>query len=92
MKIIVSSDTLLRYICNIQEFLKGDVKIRIDPDTKGLQIDGFKGVEVELKGQNETDIQVQKLIELKNVLMRLQDQPLTIKFDYYKIEVQYIII
>jgi len=92
MKIIVSSSALLRYLCNIQEFLKGDAKIRIDPDTKELQIDGFKGLEVEYKGDDERNISVQKLIDLKNVLMRITDQPLTIKFDYFNIEIQHITI
>lgn len=92
MKIIVSSSALLRYLCNIQEFLKSEAKIRIDPDTKELQIDGFKGLMVEWKGGNERKIPVQKLIELKNILMRIQDQPLTIKFDWFNIEIQYITI
>jgi hypothetical protein len=92
MKIIVSSSALLKYLCNIQEFLKGDAKIRVDPDTKELQIDGFKGLDVEWKGENEREIPVQKLIDLKNVLMKITDQPLTIKFDYFNIGIQSIII
>jgi hypothetical protein len=92
MKIIVSSAALLKYLCNIQEFLKGDAKIRIDPDTKELQIDGFKGLDVEWKGENEREIPVQKLIDLKNVLMRITDQPLTIKIDHFNIGIQSIII
>lgn len=92
MKILVSSAALLYYLSNIQQFLKGEAKIRIDPDTKEFQIDGFKGLIVEWKGENEREISVQKIIELKNILMRIVDQPLTIKFDWFNIEIQYITI
>jgi hypothetical protein len=92
MRILVSSKSLLYYLQEIQQFLKGDAKIRINPDTNEFQIDGFRGLIVESKGINEIQIEVHRLINLKNILMRITDQPLTIMFDYFKIEIQYITI
>lgn len=90
MKVLVSSNQLLQYLCRIQEYLKGEAKLRVCNDS--FEIDGFKGLEVTHKGDISIELPVQKIIELKNLLMRVQDQPICLKLGGTFIEIQTILI
>ena len=79
MKIIfiASSGALYKHLYNIQESLKGEVKVKIIEGE--LQIGGFKGFEVEAKHHmSEINVPAVNLKQLMTFLKHITDQPLTI--------------
>jgi hypothetical protein len=89
-KIIISSAQMYKFLSERMEFWKEEVKIAGVDDE--LIIDGFKGLLCHIKGPFEVTIYVEKLRQLKRLLGTLSDQPLSIVFDGFKIEVQYVTI
>jgi hypothetical protein len=90
MKIIVSSNAMLMYLSKILEFLKDEAKI-IAFDHE-LQIDGFRYLGCEHKAPFDAKISVETLRNFQRFLRSISDQPITVTFGYYKIDVHSIII
>lgn len=89
-KIIISSAQFCKFLSEKMEFWKDEVKIVGTNDE--LIIDGFKGLLCHIKAPFECTIETGKLRQLKVLLSKMTDQPLTITFDGFKIEIQYITI
>lgn len=84
-KIIISTATLYKFLSEKMEFWKDEVKIvGIDDE---LTIDGFKGLLCCIKAPFECPIETVKLRRLKDLLAKVSDQPVTIIFDWSKIEI-----
>ena len=89
-KVIISSAALYKFLSERMEFWKEEVKIKwVDDD---LLIDGFKGLMCHAKEPFETTVYVEKLRQLRRMLGAISDQPITVHFDGYKIEIQHITI
>lgn len=89
-KIIISSAALYMFLTQKMEFWKEEVKIVGSDDE--LVIDGFKGLMCAIKAPFECTMETVKLRQLRGLLGKITDQPLTITFDGFKIEIQYITI
>lgn len=89
-KIIISTAALYKFLSEKMEFWKDEVKIAGIGDE--LTIDGFKGLLCCIKEPFECTMETVKLRRLKELLGKVSDQPVTIVFDGFKIEIQYITI
>ena len=89
-KIIISTSAMYMFLSEKMEFWKEEVKI-VGADDE-LIIDGFKGLLCHIKAPFECTIETSKLRRMREVLSKVTDQPVTIVFDGFKIEIQYITI
>lgn len=79
-KIIVSSNQLLKYLENLMQFVKGEAKIKVADGE--LQIDGFRELLVDHRGEMEATVSEVKLRQLRGLLKAITDQPLTLHISY----------
>jgi hypothetical protein len=90
-KIIVSSGALYQYLSINIQFWRGDAKVKAHDHE--LQIDGFRYLGCEIKEPFEMEVPVEKLRKLMDLLSKIEDQPLTLKFNgHFFMEVQHILI
>lgn len=89
-KIIISTAAMYKFLSEKMEFWKDEVKIAGADDE--LIIDGFKGLLCCIKAPFECTMETVKLRRLKDLLGKVSDQPVTMVFDGFKIEIQYITI
>lgn len=79
-KILVSSKQLYKYLENMIQFVKGEAKIKVADGE--VQIDGFRELLVEHRGNMEATVSEAKLRQLRGLLKAITDQPITMHIGY----------